>query len=176
MNSGGHFRFTAGPILLVLICLCAAIALPLVFPYFQQTIDRRDELFTYNGTEGVFSVVPSLEGSPRLGVLISTISPGESIGWRTNMCIKPNVTGLAITKFILTNEDREISILEVPITSSDACGKRTVIRSFPLDAPKGYYEIQRTLLLHSPGHAPTTANLPPLHIQVSEARHSPNHS
>lgn len=163
-----RFR-VSGKVLLPLFVLVLMIAWNLIFWFMSQTSDV--PLYEYSGTTGPLTVTTTGVGSDYVaGGPISSIRPGGVFGWVSELCIKSGVPGLGVTEFVRVSPGEEIIInrVETPIPAAlHRCGPRTVARLVPPDAPEGYYELRRQLLLTKNGHPQPPITLPSLHIRVS---------
>lgn len=124
-------------------------------------------LYEYWGTTGPYSIVKNAVGGAEIGVLIASTAPGSLIGWQTNVCIRDGVHGLAVTEIVkLSPGDEEIVTRVETAIPPGRCGTRTIARLVPLDAPPGYYEIRRQMVLTVRGRPRPVVELPYLHIRV----------
>lgn len=137
--------------------------------YFVLTRgETNGSLYEYQGTSGPFSVVPNgkdyVAGDP-----IFSVKRGGLVGWTTTLCIHKGVSGLGITELVKVSPEGEeiINRIETPIAGDgQRCGPKTLARLVPSDAPIGYYEIRRQLLLSVAGRPRPPIPLQSLHIRV----------
>lgn len=126
-------------------------------------------LYDYRGTTGPYEVVKNAAGQYETGEQVSSIKAGGLIAWTTDICLREDVRGLAVTEItrMLAPGDGEevVSRIEIPIQPG-RCGPRTVARLVPFDAPPGYYELRRLMMLTVNRHPLPPIDLPHLHIRV----------
>lgn len=125
-------------------------------------------LYEYQGTSGPFSVVANgkdyVAGDP-----VFSVHRGGVVGWTTTICIHKGVSGLGITELVKVSPEGEeiVNRIETPIAGDGSrCGPKTIARLVPADAPIGYYEIRRQLLLAVAGKPRPPVPLQSLHIRV----------
>jgi hypothetical protein len=130
--------------------------------------DAEGPLFDYQGTSGPFAIV--LDGQDYVaGAPISTVKRGGLLGWTTTLCIHKGAEGLGVTELVKLspNEEEIVNRVETPIAGDGLrCGARTIARLVPVDAPIGYYEVRRQLLLSVNGRPKPPVSLQSLHIRV----------
>lgn len=126
-------------------------------------------LYEYQGTSGPFSVRDE-QGALAAGDPISSTKPGSVVGWTTSLCVHPGVEGLGVTEVVKVSpgDDEVVTRIEVPIPKDSRCGPRLIARLMPADAPPGYYEIRRQLVLSVNGRPRPAVDLPTLHIRVEK--------
>lgn len=163
-----RFR-VSGKVLLPLFVLLLMIVWNALF-WFMSKGDSVP-LYEYSGTTGPLSITTTGIGTDYVaGGPISSIRPGGVFGWVSDLCIKSGASGLGVTELVRTYPGEEIIVnrVETPIpAASHRCGPRTVSRLVPPDAPEGYYELRRQLLLTENGRPQPPITLPSLHIRVS---------
>lgn len=129
-------------------------------------------LWTYQGTSGPFAVAVNAAGEYQSMGPISTVQRGGVFGYSTTLCISPGVAGLGVTELLLTKPSGDpevVNRLETPILPDGTrCGPRIVGRLVPHDAPLGYYELRRQLLLTVGGRPQKPIALPSINIRVVE--------
>jgi hypothetical protein len=140
------------------------------FFVLRQANGPEGPLFDYRGTSGPYSIIKNADGTPDVGSLISSIAPGSLIGWQTNVCIRDGVQGLGVTEIVKVSPgDEEIVTRELRrrflLVDAD---HETIARLMPIDAPPGYYEIRRQMLLTVNGRLRPIVDLPYLHIRVDK--------
>lgn len=139
------------------------------FFILRQANGPEGPLYEYKGTSGPYSIVKNADGVPDIGNLISSITPGSLIGWTTNVCIREGIQGLGVTEIVKTapGDEEIVSRIETAVPPG-RCGPRTIARLMPLDAPPGYYEIRRQMVLTVNGKPRPVVDLPYLHIRVDK--------
>jgi hypothetical protein len=136
--------------------------------FVMSHADSDETLYEYQGTSGPFSI--TMKGEDYVaGEPISSIKRAGLIGWTTSICIHKGVSGLGVTELvrIAANDEQVINRVEVPISGDgQRCGARTVARLVPVDAPFGYYEVRRQMVLTVNGRPRPPISLQALHIRV----------
>lgn len=153
---------------LPLFVLAIVVAWNLGF-YFLSRADSIP-VYNYGGTSGPFSITRGEDGNFVAGSLISMIKPGGIFGWKSTVCIRQGIPGLGVTELVKLSPGEEIIINRVETVipaSGHRCGEKVVARLVPMDAPTGYYELRRQLLLAVKGRQIAPIPLPSIHIRVS---------
>jgi hypothetical protein len=132
--------------------------------------DSDGPLYDYQGTSGPLAI--TLSGQDyAAGEPIASVKRGGLIGWVTTLCIHQEAAGLGVTELVKLSPGIEeiVNRVETPIPANGGrCGQRTIARLVPMDAPIGYYEVRRQLLLSINGRPRPLIVLQPLHIRVEQ--------
>lgn len=151
--------------------IAAGAVLGLIFvlalPSVRLILFNPRNYYTYGGTIGPLEAIRNADGTVTAGRPISTIHPGESFVWVRRLCFVADVDVLSIIELRQEATNKIVSRHEFETTPEDRhCADRTIEVAIPVDAEPGLYSADRRLIIEPHSGSPTSAQLPPVEIEV----------